>query len=299
MDRRTMLRLLGTAMVARPGIASGADAARSNLLAPGGVGGSLRSETGLSMMAAIDRIGVQLYTLRSRMAESVERTLHEVAQIGYKEVEFAGYFNRPPRSIRQLLDRNGLKAPSAHISMANLRSGWFRTLDESAAMGHRWLVIPSLGANERDSIDAVKRTAEIMNRAAADAKDFKIRLAYHNHDFEFREVEGRVMFDLLLEELDPKLVDIELDLYWITKAGFDPFVYFARWPGRFPLLHVKDAGPAPAFEMLEVGKGTIDFPAIFAKEKEAGFKHYFVEHDRPADPLASVGTSFRYLDGLR
>ncbi len=276
MDRRTMLRILGgaAAVIARPG-------------------------TGLAMTVPADRIGVQLYTLRSRMAESVERTLHEVARVGYKEVEFAGYFNRPPRSIRQLLDRNGLKAPSAHISMATLRSGWFRTLDEASTIGHRWLVIPSLAANERDSIDAIRRTAEVMNRAAEDAKEFKIRLAYHNHDFEFREVEGRVMFDVLLEELDAKLVDIELDLYWITRAGFDPFVYFARWPGRFPLLHVKDAGPAPEYEMTEVGKGMIDFAAIFAKEKEGGFRHYIVEHDRPADPLASIATSFRYLKGMR
>src|SRR5690606_38855940 len=146
------------------------------------------AEAPLAMTIPADRIGVQLYTLRSRMAESVERTLHEVAQVGYREVEFAGYYNRPPRAIRQLLDRNGLKAPAAHISMATLRSGWFRTLDESAAIGHKWLVIPSLATSERDSLDAIRRTAEAMNRAAEDAKEFKIRLAYHNHDFEFREV---------------------------------------------------------------------------------------------------------------
>lgn len=247
----------------------------------------------------IERIGLQLYTLRSRMAESVERTLHEVARIGYREVEFAGYFNRPPRSIRQLLDRNDLKAPAAHVSMSTLRSGWYRTLDEAATMGHRWLVIPSLAENERNTLDAIRRTAETINRAAEDAKEFKIRLAYHNHDFEFREVEGKVMFDVLLEETEAELVDVELDLYWITKAGFDPFVYFARWPGRFPLLHVKDAGPPPERAMMDVGKGTIDFAAIFAREKEGGFRHYFVEHDRPADPLASAGTSFRYLRGMR
>lgn len=248
--------------------------------------------------ASLDKIGLQLYTVRQAMEQSVERTLLQVAEIGYKEVEFAGYFNRPPRAIRQLLDRNDLKAPSAHVGLDVLRTGWYRRLNEAAEMGHKWLVVPSLPESERDSLDAIKRTAELLNRAATDAKTYKIRVGFHNHDVEFTEVEGRRIFDVLLEETDAELVDFEMDLYWITKAGADPFDYFTRFPGRFPLVHVKDSSGAPAHRMTEVGKGAIDFKRLFAARRQAGMKHFFVEHDNPADPMASVGTSFRYLDSL-
>lgn len=247
---------------------------------------------------SLDRIGLQLYTLRNQMEFSVERTLYDVAQLGYEEVEFAGYFGRPPRAIKQLLDRNGLKSPSAHVGLDKMRSGWYRTLNEASQMDQKWLVIAWLPEEDRNSIDAIKRTADLFNRAAGDAKTFKIRVAYHNHDWEFREVEGRRILDVLLEETDPELIDFELDLYWITKAGADPFDYFARFPGRFPLLHLKDSSGAPEHRMTEVGKGVIDFKAVFRAAEQAGIKHCYVEHDNPEDPMASVATSYRYLDSL-
>src|SRR5690606_23543641 len=119
--------------------------------------------------------------------------------------------------------------------------------------------------------------------------------AFHNHDTEFKEVGGRRILDALLDETDHKLVDFELGLYWITKAGADPFDYFRRYPGRFPLVHVKDSGGAPEHRMTEVGRGTIAFARIFAARKQAGMKHFFVEHDNPSDPLSSVRVSYRHL----
>lgn len=247
----------------------------------------------------LDRIGVQLYTVRDQMKTSVEKTLADVAAIGYQEVEFAGYFNRPPRAIRQLLDRNGLTAPSSHIAIDLLRGSWNRTLDESSEMGHKYLVVAWLNEADRNTPDAIKKTAELFNRAADDAKRYKIRLAYHNHDFEFKEVEGRRLYDRLLEATDPKLVLMEMDLYWIIKGSGDPAQYFARWPERFPMVHVKDGGPMPDFTMTEVGKGSVKWGEIFARRKQAGIKHFFVEHDNPKDPMQSIATSYRYLRALR
>jgi sugar phosphate isomerase/epimerase len=277
MDRRTFVGALGAA-----GVAS---------LLPNG--------EPLLAEEKLDKIGVQLYTVRGEMKNSVERTLKGVSDIGYKEVEFHDYFGRPPRAIRQLLDRNGLKAPACHVGIDSLRAGFHRTLNDASEIGHKWLLVAYLGDKERNSIDAIKRTAELFNKAGEDAKAYKIRFAYHNHDFEFKEIEGRRIFDVLLEECDPKLVDFEMDLYWATKAGVNPLDYFSKHPGRFPLVHVKDAGPAPERKMLEVGKGTIDWKAIFAARKQAGIKHAFVEHDNPSDPMASIGTSYRYLKALR
>lgn len=275
MDRRTFVGALGAA--------AGAAALPRDLMA----------------QERIERIGLQLYTVRKEMEKSVEKTLADVARIGFKEVEFAGYFNRPPRAIRQLLDRNGMASPAAHVGLDVVKGPWHRTLNESTEIGHKWLLVAWLNESDRNSISAIKRTAELFNKAGEDAKSYKIRFAYHNHDFEFKEVEGRRILDVLIEETDPKLVDFELDLYWATKGGADPLDYFKRYPGRFPLVHVKDAGPAPDYKMTEVGKGTIKWADIFAQRKLAGIKHYFVEHDNPTDPMTSVATSFRYLKELR
>jgi sugar phosphate isomerase/epimerase len=218
-------------------------------------------------------------------------------------VEFAptpaGYFGRPPRAIKQLLDDNGLSAPSAHIGLDALRGPWNRTLTDAAEVEHKWLVIASVNESDRDSPDAIKRTADLIHKAAEDAKFYKIKLAYHNHEEEFRPVGGKPMLDKMLELTKPSELQVEMDLYWIIKAGGDPLKYFARWPGRFPLVHVKDAGPGPEFRMEDVGKGSVKWAEIFSHHKEAGIKHYYVEHDSPADPIASLRTSYEYLRNLQ
>ena len=247
----------------------------------------------------IDKIGLQLYTIQKQMAVSVERTLAQVAAIGYKEVEFAGYNGRPPRAIKQLLDDNGLSAPSAHIGLDVLRGPWNRTLSDAAEMEHKWLTIASMRESDRNSLDALKRTADLIHKAADDAKFYKIRIAYHNHTEEFKEVDGKRIYDHLLELVKPSELDFEMDLCWIITAGADPLAYFKKYPGRFAMVHVKDAGPPPEYRMEDVGKGVIKWADIFAQRKQAGIKHYFVEHDHPADPIASIKASFDYLKGLQ
>jgi len=130
------------------------------------------------------------------------------------------------------------------------------------------------------------------------AHDAGIQFAYHNHDFEFPKLEGQVPYDVLLQNTDPKLVQLEIDLYWITKAGQDPLAYFARWPGRIPLVHVKDSAGPPEHKMVDVGQGKIDWKRIFAKRDQAGIKHAIVEHDQPPQPFEDIATSARYLKSL-
>lgn len=244
----------------------------------------------------LDRIGLQLYTVRSEMQKSVAATLERVASIGYDEVEFAGYFNQTPAQLAALLEANGLAAPSAHLGLDVMRTGWEKALDDAARIGHRYVVVAFLPANERNSVDAYRRIAAEFNRAGEAAKAKGMTFAYHNHDFEFEPMDGTKGFDVLLEECDPALVAIEMDLYWITHAGHDPIGYLRREPGRFPLVHVKDRNPDGS--MADVGKGTIDFPAIFAAAA-GGIRHHFVEHDRPGDAFDSVTASHRYLSSLR
>ena len=247
----------------------------------------------------IDKIGLQLYTVRRQMTVSVEKTLAQVAAIGYKQVEFAGYNGRPPRAIKQLLDDNGLTAPSSHIGLDTLRGPWNRTLSDAAEMDHKWLTIASMANSDSNSLDALKRTADLIHKCADDAKFYKIKIGYHNHTQEFKEVEGKRIYDHLLELVKPDELDFEMDLCWITAGGGDPLAYFKKYPGRFAMVHVKDAGPAPEYHMEDVGKGVIKWADIFKQRKQAGIKHYFVEHDNPADPMASIKTSFDYLKGLQ
>jgi sugar phosphate isomerase/epimerase len=245
----------------------------------------------------LTRIGLQLYTVRDKMKTDVEGTLAAVAAVGYKEVEFAGYFDKSPADIRAMLDRHGLTSPAVHVGSIS-PDAWRTSLDAAKAIGHNYIVVPWIPAERRQNLDGYKRVAEDFNRVAALARDAGVQFAYHNHDFEFVPTEGRIPLDVLLENTDPKLVQLEMDLYWITKGGQDPLKYFERWPGRVPLVHVKDSQGAPEHRMVEVGAGKIDFKRIFARSAQAGIRHYFVEHDEPADPLASIKASYDYLKRL-
>ena len=247
--------------------------------------------------------GLQLYTVRSLMEKDVEGTLRAVAEIGYKELEFAGYYNRPPAALKATLDSLGMRAPAAHIPLDQLRASMPAVLDAAAALGHQYIVCPFLMPADR-APDAYKRLAAEFNGFGRAVRARGMRFAYHNHDFEFADVgAGRTGYDVLLAETDPQLVQFELDLYWATHAGRDPVTIFGAHPGRFALCHVKDLrDPQGAKGMAPVGEGTIDFARIFAAGQQAGLRHFFVEHDSaaeyPGGPLASVRTSYAALSRL-
>ena len=247
--------------------------------------------------AKIEKIGIQLYTVRDQMKADFEGTLAHIAQIGYKEVEFAGYFDHTPADVKAILDRHGLAAPSTHIGLGEI-DDWKKALDTAKAVGHEYVVVPWVPQEKRVTLDGWKNVASVFNRAAQMAKDAGLQFAYHNHDFEFPKMDGQVPYDVLLQSTDPKLVQLEIDLYWITKGGQDPLTYFARWPGRIPLVHVKDGGAAPEYKMADVGQGKIDWKRIFAKRDQAGIKHFFVEHDQPPQPFDDIAASYNYLKGL-
>ena len=260
---------------------------------------------------SIQRLGVQLYTVRDLMAKDFDGTLGRVAALGYKEVEFAGYFKRSPQDVKAALGRHGLTSPSTHIDYANLGDGFPEIVEASAMIGHRYIVNPWIDEEMRKQPDVWKRIAATFNRAGEASKKAGIQFAYHNHHFEFVPAGGTLPYDVLLKECDPELVKMELDLCWITVARQDPLTYFKRYPGRFPLVHVKGlkklpSGPAPApFDqaipnITDVGTADIiDWKRVFAHAEQAGIQHYFVEHDQPTSPFDSLRASARYLNALR
>src|SRR5947207_3122645 len=175
---------------------------------------------------------------------------------------------------------------------------WLQVIEAGKALGHEYIVNPSIDRELVKTSDGWKRAAEVLNRAGEESLKSGIQLGYHNHTEEFQALpDGKLPYDILLAECDPKLLKMEIDLCWVHEAKADPLAYFDKYPGRFPLVHVKDFDQHDM--MTDVGSGVIDWKAIFAKAEVAGIKHYFVEHDEPMMPMESIQKSYAYLEKLR
>lgn len=245
----------------------------------------------------INKIGLQLYTVRGLMRDNVEKTINQVAKIGYHEVEFAGYYGRSAKDLKNTLDQNGISSPSTHVALSTVQGDALKkTIEYSVVMGQKYIIVPFLNEKDRQSLDQYKAIADIFNVAGEECKNADIQFAYHNHDFEFRAIDGVMPYDILLDKTDNDLVKMQMDLYWIISAGGDPVHYFNKHPGRFPLCHVKDM--TKAGKMVDVGHGDIDFATLFSHSEIAGMKHYIVEHDNPQKPLESIGNSFKSLQKM-
>jgi sugar phosphate isomerase/epimerase len=256
------------------------------------VAAAMFSSTASPLWAAehhIDRVGLQLYTVRELMKQDFDGTIAGVAQIGYKEVEFAGYNGKSPQEARAAIDKNGLTSPSAHHDIGALEKNLSAITDGANVIGQKFIVCPYLDAKSRTA-EGYKHFAESLNKAGEGTQKAGIQFAYHNHSFEFAKTEGlggKLPYDFLLTETDPALVKMEMDLCWMTVAGQDPVAYFNKYPGRFPLVHVKDwtkegAGPqdytgavghAVDGHLANVGSGSIDWKNIFAHSSKAGIQH--------------------------
>ena len=249
-----------------------------------------------SPVSRIDKIGLQLYTVRGLLAKDFHGTLAEIAKIGYREVEFAGYHGHTPQDVRAALELHGLSAPGAHMPFEAIKGGWDRVLDDAKTVGHHYVIVAWIPEEQRRSADDWKRLGELFTRAGEATRAAGMQFAFHNHNVEFMPIEGRLPYDILLESSDPSLVQFEMDLYWITSGKGDPLAYFAKYPGRFPCVHVKDMDASG--KMVDVGTGTIDWKRIFTHAGQAGIQHYFVEHDEPPVPLESIRASYDYLKQL-
>lgn len=241
-------------------------------------------------------LGLQLYTVRDLMAKDLAGTLEFVASIGYREVEFAGYFDTTPRNVRRHVDAAGLRAPSAHIGYGDFAANVDGVIEHATAVGHEFVVVPAVPEDQRATLDDYLRHADNFNRWSEACRDGGLRFGYHNHDFEFNEIDGRIPYDVLLSETDSSRVEMELDLAWARAGNADPLKYFEAWPGRFPLCHIKDLDRNG--EEADIGDGDVAFERIFGSAKQAGLKHGFVERDHPADARESIRQNFDAIHTL-
>lgn len=254
-----------------------------------------------------NQIGIQLYSVRDQMQLDFEGTLERIAEIGYKEVEFAGLYGRSPENVRAFIDSLGLRSPSGHYGLQSGDDEQYRQLlEQGETLGHKWVIEPYYPG---ESLDDYRAMAEKLNRVGELGREYGIKAGYHNHDFEFEPMEGSYGYKVLLDETDPDVVDLELDLYWALDAVADyhneearPLYLFRNNPRRFRLFHVKDGVPDdpardPHFE--DVGEGEIDFRPIFKAARQAGVKHYITERDdAPSDPEGSLGSAEDMYDNL-
>ncbi|RYE17692.1 MAG: sugar phosphate isomerase/epimerase [Sphingobacteriaceae bacterium] len=258
-------------------------------------------------------IGLQLYTVREAMEKDPASTLAKVAKLGYNSVEGATYtgtqkfYGMEPAEFSRLLRQNGLVMPSSHYRLGDekmngempkgtIMQDWSKAVDDAATVGIKYMVCAYLSEAERGGTDRYKHIAEQFNKAGEICKKAGIQLCYHNHDFEFKKENGKFMYEVLLDNTDKNLVKMEMDLYWVNKAGQDPVALINQHPGRFPLWHVKDMDKTPEHAFTEVGNGSIDFKKIFKSADKAGLKYFFVEQDRtPGDPFNSISQSISYI----
>ncbi|MBU2914440.1 sugar phosphate isomerase/epimerase family protein [Reichenbachiella agariperforans] len=246
------------------------------------------------------QIGLQLYTVRDSMAVRPKETLERVAQLGYTQIELAGYdqghfYGFEPKEFAEIAKGYGLLPVSAHISIDALRDNPQLAIASSKAAGLSYIVLPWLSDDQSKTIGQYQDHVELMNQVGRMCTDQGLKFAYHNHAFEFEEIDGQIPMDIIMEGTDPTHVKMELDLYWISKAGFDPVAYLQKYPGRFTMWHVKDMDDTADQNFAEVGNGTINYKAIFALRETSPIDYFFVEQDQSDDPFKSIETSIRYV----
>jgi len=243
------------------------------------------------------KTGLALYTIRDAMGKDPAVALSVVADAGYDWIEAAShsdgkFYGMKPKEFEKLVKKSGLVPLSSHSGITP--DNYERMIGDAAEAGMEYIILPSLPAEWSSSIDGYQRAADFFNKAGEKCRKAGIKFGFHNHQVEFREINGRVPYDILLENSDPKLVIFELDLAWITAAGKDPVDYFRKYPGRFEVWHLKDLTPEKQDATL--GEGIIDFRPIVATAHMAGMKYWFVEQDncRTHSPEESIKISREY-----
>jgi len=262
---------------------------------------------GAGQLAWSKPIGLELYTVREEYAKDPAGTLKKVGAAGYREAEISTEI--PVETLKAYLSAANLTGPSTYSDLPENIEGWKKTLDHVHPYGCRYIVV---GDNPQLDAAAWTRRAELFNECGRLAQQAGMQFCYHAHFHEFARLGDTCGYDIMLTRCDPNLLKMEMDVFWATYAGQDPVDYFQKFPGRFPLLHVKDfkpgfptstasfpydTGPNP---FAPVGQGRIDWVKIFAHAGQAGTEHIFVEQDRcDGSPFEAITTSFNYLKNLR
>lgn len=241
-------------------------------------------------------IALQLYTIREETEKDFRSALEKVAEIGYTGVELAGYGCHTPKEIRKMLDDLGLIAVSSHVSLENMEQDIDKEIEDALELGVNWVIVPWIPPEKREDIFSyidIARTLQIMSKKW---KARGIQLCYHNHDFEFHEIDGLYPLDIIFENIEGDELKWQPDVFWIEYAGVDATSYLEKYSGDVPLVHIKDMKRDANPPFAEIGEGTLDMCDIIDAAARAGAEWLIVEQDACArPPLESVAISFKNL----
>lgn len=247
----------------------------------------------------LDNLGIQLYTFRDQMAEDAKGTLKLIADLGFKQIESARsdkghYYGLTPTEMKSACEELGMTLRSGHV---HIDDNWEKTLDEAAASGQEYVICSTMPSKEQ-TVDNYKKVADIFNRAGEDCKQMNLKFGYHNHAYEFESENGQVLYDVLMDNTNANLVHMELDLGWVIVGGKNPLDYFEKYPGRFPLWHLKDMDMAKK-ESTEFGKGGLDIESMLKNRAVSGVRHIFVEQEEyQSSPEVSMKYNMDYLSKI-
>lgn len=278
---------------------------RRNFIKSMTAAGAVLGFGGLSKLSGAENdlpIGIQLYTVREKLAKDFKGTLKKVAKIGYKNFEFAGYGGMEAADLVSFLDEIGAKTCGTHEGYEGFLKNVDHLIEFNRTLGTPYIVVPSMPGRVRGAgVDEIKRFADNLNKFGYKVKQAGMQLAYHNHYFEFKKVDGdKTIWDVLFTEADADMVKAEIDVAWIYKGGVDPVAHLDKWGDRIKLLHMKDLDAAKK-QTMPVGEGVIDLKAVVNKAKEIGVDWYIVEQDRTRkgkDIMDEIGISFKNLSKL-
>ncbi|NHF61252.1 sugar phosphate isomerase/epimerase [Flavobacteriaceae bacterium TP-CH-4] len=245
------------------------------------------------------QFGVQLYSFRKAMAKDPLMTLQQIAAIGIKEIESARskkglYYGLSPEEMKTACVDLGMTLKSGHVA---LDDNFQDTMEQAVASGQEYVICSSMPSRGQ-TVDNYKKVAEAFNKAGEACKKVGLKFGYHNHEYEFESENGQVLYDVLMDNTDPDLVHMELDLGWVIVGGKDPLDYFKKYPGRFPLWHLKDMNMKKR-ESTEFGKGGLDIKTLMRHQEASGVKHIFIEQEEYAStPIESMKHNMAYLRNL-
>ncbi len=308
-------------------------------------GGSLFTEAmkantlAMANTAPLRKIGVQLFTLPASLENDFENTIAVLAGMGYKEIELfgpypysaesaknnwnaisgylgfsgSGYFGRTEKQLKSLFRENRLTVPAMHTDLETLETRMEYLGAAGDALGFRYVILPAIPEERRKTLDDYKRMAEVFNNIGQNAKREGLRFAYHNHGYGLNEREGVIPLELLLDNTDPGLVFLEMDLFWHIAGKADPIAYLKKYENRYQLMHVKDMKQIQTFSgegaevsqwmelfpnMVAAGEGAVDLKNIIPLARKYGVRHFFVENDLAKEPEAALQTSIDFLKKL-
>lgn len=298
--------------------------------------GLLESNSLLANPAMLKKVGIQLFSLPKVLEKDFPAGINMLSKMGYREIEMygpfpfsaqsaidrwaavtpslgfsgSGYFGLTATEVKKIMDENKISVPAVHTDFETLRTRMSQLAEAAHTIGFKYVVLPSLPAENRKTLDDYKKTIDIFNEIGEQAVKLGLRFGYHNHGYGLQELDGKIPVQMIIENTDPKYVFLEMDLFWTVAGGVDPIAWLKKYPGRYKMMHVKNMKQKVKFsgdggdpqqwielfpQMSTADAGALDLKSILGAAKKSGVEHFFVEQDMVQQPEVALKKSIDYL----